>query len=331
MMFNPFSDSGITNFEQYKLYPFLVFGALETAKNRIGQQIKQIKNKHFFGERLIILGERGIGKTSTLCFIKDLLDQAEIKNFLFSRLLQDPDHFEKISGEYLAIASEDPIYILIDFPDTVENKQYRRFLEYLWSILTSENYNKINLIFALNKSHFEKSFTFSEIFGKFLTIRLEKLSLEETEELIESRLKLVNKKLDDIFNSDVLELIFNFSKGIPRNIISACSLLVDCSNGNVIDRNLTEKILKEKYFEQVINDRVPDLELKRVYKQMTSILENDFKGIAKSQEDYIKRTRELTGLGRNSILKRINDLTKFGIFVQHKGGYNRINKIISFN
>ena len=117
---------------------------------------------------------------------------------------------------------------------------------------------------------------------------------------------------------------------IPRNIISACSLLLDNSNGHKITKEFTEQILKEKYIEQIINDRVDDLELKRIYKQMTNILEKDFNGTANSQEDYVKRIMELCNSGRNSILQRIKELTKFGIFVQYRGGYNRLNKIISF-
>ncbi len=64
---------------------------------------------------------------------------------------------------------------------------------------------------------------------------------------------------------------------------------------------------------------------------MVNILEKDFKGTAKSQEDYVKRVTELVNLGRNSILARISDLSRFGIFKLYRGGYNRVNKIISFN
>ena len=81
--------------------------------------------------------------------------------------------------------------------------------------------------------------------------------------------------------------------------------------------------------DQVINDRVEDLELRRIYKQMVSILRNDFNSISKSQEDFVKKVIEFTGIGRNSVLSRINELTKFGIFKQQRGGYNRVNKIIS--
>lgn len=345
--YNPFHDAGITNYEQYKLYPFLIFGTLNTIKNRITQQIKQIKSGHFFSERMIILGERGIGKTSSLFFIHDLLKENNIKSFLFSRLIENEPHLvaqlnKAPSGEVIDVGFKErktlkgltgePIYMLIDFPDTIETKQFKKFLEFLWSLMTHKSYNKINLIFSMNKSHYEKSFSYSEMFGKFLSLRLEKLDMLECEKLISSRLKKVDKKLKDVFSYDVQEVIFNYSKGIPRNVISACSLLVDNSNGvKEMGINYAKEILKEKYIEQVINDRVTDLELKRVYKQMANILEKDFNGTAKSQEDYVKRVMELVNLGRNSVLARIGDLVRFGIFKLYRGGYNRVNKIISFN
>ena len=73
------------------------------------------------------------------------------------------------------------------------------------------------------------------------------------------------------------------------------------------------------------------MDLKRIYKQMTKILEENFSGTANSQEDYVKEVMDICKIGRNSALARINDLIKFGIFSQYKGGRNRVNKIISFN
>jgi len=345
LKYNPFNDSGITNYEQFSLYPFLIFGTLGTIQNRIQQQIKQIKDGYEFGDRLIIIGERGIGKTSTLFFIKEMLEKEGIQVELFSRLIEDGSHLETLTAKIIgnplskkrieerrtiAEMTEKPIYFLIDFPDTVEAKSFKSFLNFLWSLMIHKNYNKINLIFTMNKSHYDKSFSYSEILGKFVTLRLEKLNYKETKELIFSRLKIVNGTTD-IFNEEVLETIFNYSKGIPRNAISACCLLIDNMDGNKITKELVEKILKEKYVDQIINDRVEDLELKRVYKQMTQILEKDFTGIAKSQEDYVKKVMEACKIGRNSALERIKELIKFGIFNQYKGGYNRVNKILSFN
>lgn len=346
--YNPFHDVGITNYEQFKLYPFLVFGTLESIKNRVEEQVNQIRNNHFFGERMIILGDRGIGKTSSLFFIKDMLEESEIDVYYFTRLFEDQETInarirefvEKKLGEGRAnlVVKEKinslfkkPCYILVDFPDSLDLGVFKRFLIYLWDLMTRKEYNKINLIFSMNKSHFDKSFAYSEVFGKFMTLRLDKFTLDETEKVIESRLKKVNSSTREVFEGDIVGIIYNYSKGIPRNIISACSLLMSNSNGSAITKEKAEDILKERYYEQVLNDRIEDLELRLIYKQMINVLKVNFQGVAQSQEDYVRKAQEITSIGRNSILNNIRDLVKYGIFNQYKGGYNRVNKILSLN
>lgn len=331
LKFNPFKDFGITTAQQYKKYPFLCFGTLGGIKLRVEQQIRQIKNGYTAGERVIILGEKGIGKTSTLFFIKEMLDEEHIKNFLLSRLISDMECYELLTGEGFFESTQKDMYILIDFPDSIETKQYRDFLTFLWNILIHPNNERVNLIFTMNKSHFDKSFSHSEIFGKFITMGINRLNPLETEELISSRLKQAESKIEDIFTMDITQLIFNYSKGIPRNIISACNLLISLSNNNKIKHNLAEGILKEKYTDKIIDDRIEDLELKRIFKAMVGVLKNDFNGVAEKQEDYINRVKEVTGIGRNSIIDRLDDLLRFGIIRIYKGGYNRVNKIISLN
>ena len=345
---NPFNDSGIVSYEQFKQYPFLVFGVNEMLKNKLEGQAKQIKNQYFFGERLILLGERGIGKTSSLFFIHDLLKQHSIKSFIFSRLFEDSnfimEHINMLIKQEQGDArfklmressfykfTQEPVYFLVDFPDTVETKNFKKFLEYLWVLLTHKNYKKINLIFAMNKSHYDKSSSYSEILGKFSTIGLERLNYNDTRKLIESRLKVLKRKVEEIFEHDVIKRIFDHSKGIPRNTISACCLLVDNSNGEMIKLKGAEIILKDRYFDKVIEDRVEDLELRDIYKLMIKILEDKFQGNVSSQEDYVKEVMKASKIGRNSVLARIADLIRFGIFNQYRGGYNRVNKIISLS
>lgn len=327
--FNPFIDSGISTFEQFKKYPFLLFGRMEILKRRIEQQIHQIKNGFPYGERLILIGERGIGKTSALYFLKEVLDRAGIKNFILTRLIEDGKQLEHNVGANLNDFSKEDCYILIDFPDSITVAEYRNFLLYLWDLLTHKNYNKINLIFSMNHSHYDKSFSYSEILGKFITQRLERLDLNETIKLIKSRLKIVGEKYANLFKEEVIEIIQRTSKGIPRNIVSACNLIIDSSNGEKIDLKTTEKILNERFVEQIINDRVEDVGLKRTYKQMINILKNDFNGRTENQKEYVKRIQELLGIGANYISAKIGDLHRFGIINIERGGYNRLNKIIS--
>lgn len=348
LKYNPFQDAGITNYEQFKLYPFLIFGTLETINNKINEKINEVRGGYYFGERMILLGERGIGKTSSLFFIKDMLEESGIQVYYFTRLFEDietiqariKESIERKEGKWADVLLPEkmrelfkkPTYILIDFPDSVDTGVFKRFLIYLWDLMTRKEYNMVNLIFSMNKSHYDKSFSYSEIFGKFLSIKLDKLSQSETEKLIESRLKLVDAKTKEVFDKEVLEVIFSYSKGIPRNVISACSLLVsNALNGDSIKKEKAEEILKERYFDQVLLNRVEDLELRLIYKQMISILKKNFQGCADSQEDYIRKVQEITGIGRNSIANNIKSLVDFGIFTRYKGGYNRLNKIVSLN
>ncbi len=329
--FNPFYEYGILNYDQFKRYPFLVSSSLQILQNRITEQIN---SNYMFAERLILLGEKGIGKTSALFFIQDLLKEKNNCTVLFlSRLFEDFEHFDIISGKDLSEISKNPVYILVDFPDTISPNQYKKFLNCLWDIFHHHNYNNINLIFSMNISHYDKSFQYSEILGKFLTLRSERFDSAETRELIEKRTQIAGGDIS-LFDDSTVGIIHSYSKGIPRNIVSASGILISIlmSEGkDKISGAMAKEILKDKYVDQVINDRVTDHDLKKIYKNMIKILDEDFGGIVKSQEDYVKKIGTVIGLSRGTILKRISELCKFGIISFHKGGYNRLSKIISLN
>lgn len=329
--FNPFYEYGILNYDQYKKYPFLISSSLKILKNRITEQIN---SEYMFAERLILLGEKGIGKTSALFFIQDLLKENNNCNVVFvSRLFEDFEHFDLISGKRLFELSQKPTYILIDFPDTINANQYKKFLSCLWDIFQHKNYNNINLIFSMNVSHYDKSFSYSEILGKFMNLRFERFNEDETKELIKKRLQIAEGDMS-IFEDSVLDTIYSYSKGIPRNIVSASSILISdliSEKKDKINYQTAKEILKDKYIDQVINDRVTDSGLKDIYKWMVKILEEDFGGVVQSQEDYVKKIEASIGISRATILKRISDLCKFGIVSFQKGGYNRLSKIISLN
>jgi hypothetical protein len=259
-MFNPFGDCGIVSYEQYKQYPFLMFGVQKTIDDRISQQINQIKNGYFFGERLILISERGAGKSSTLFYLQDKLKQEKIACYMVSRLIQDFEHFELMARASLVRESTiAPVYILIDFPDSVEISQYKRFLTFLWDVISHANQSRINLVFAMNHSHYDKAFSYSEILGKFVTVRLERLTFEETANLIESRLHIVNKKLEEVFEPTSLDSIYKYTKGIPRNVISACSFLFNKYTNYPLPTAFVDTLCKDQLFEQIIKDRVDDL------------------------------------------------------------------------
>ena len=58
----------------------------------------------------------------------------------------------------------------------------------------------------MNQVQYDKSFSYSEIFGKFLTQRLERLTFSETELLISKRLNIIDKNIEDVFDEDIVSL-----------------------------------------------------------------------------------------------------------------------------
>ena len=72
ILFNPFGEYGVADYPQYKKFPFL-----QTRSNDIVIKTVEsfIMDKFYFPERLLILGIRGIGKTSTLFKIRDILSE----------------------------------------------------------------------------------------------------------------------------------------------------------------------------------------------------------------------------------------------------------------
>lgn len=326
LKFNPFMEEGITDYRQYEKMPFLKVNSVKEVDKIIGGLIR---DNFVFPERLILIGERGIGKTTTLFYLKDKLEESKKVNvFILSNLIKDNEELKMEIGHSLNKLLDCPTFILIDFPDNVQNARFSKFLNYLWELMTHKNYDKINFIFALNKSHYRKSEDFSEILGKFHKYNLERLNFEETTSLIKSRLEMVGNKefFDDLTN----KMIFDYSKGIPRNIVCASRYLCD---NFFEEKNVTEKmarqILKSDYIDQIINDRLESLQDREIYRGFIKILEEEFSDTFRTQEDFIKSIRENLGIGRNKSMRIISELNKFGLINITIGGLKNNTKIIS--
>jgi len=326
LRFNPFIEYGVTDYEQYKKFPFLETESIRRLRNKMNSQIR---DNFMFPERLVILGEPGAGKTTSLFFIKDMLTECKKCNVLpFSTIFSSPEEFEMISGENFIKVTEKPTYILIDFPDRISPKKFKEFLEYLWNIITHKNHGNISLIFALNISHFSKSFDYSEIFGKFDKFRIDRMNFEETSSLIKARLLMAGSS--NYFDEDTYKMIFKYSKGIPRNIICASKNLVEeFFEKEIVTGREAEIILQEEYVTHIIHDRIEEPLKRKMYLEVINILKNQYKGEANSQEELIQILKTNLDIGRNKSMNIISDLSKFGIIELSKGGYRNTHKLIS--
>ena len=181
----------------------------------------------------------------------------------------------------------------------------------------------------MNQSHYDKSFSYSEILGKFLTISLDKYDIEMTEQLLSSRLKAINLNIEEVFPVEAIEIIQSFSKGIPRNIISAANLLLGKVNSFPIPEGEVRRILSHSYIGRIIKERIANEELRKKYMQIVEVLKVDYGGTAQSQEEFLKKLSERNIYSRIAALKHINKLVDMGIIRSERGGYNRIQRVLT--
>lgn len=326
LTFNPFTEYGITDYTQFKEFPFLESESIKQLKNTTQGRIR---DNFRFPERMVILGEPGIGKTSSLFYIHDLLEESKKCNvFIFSKFFTDAEEFKIDTGSNLNDVTKVPTYILIDFPDTINAMNFKKFLDYIWKLMTHENYKNINLIFSLNISHYNRSFSLSEILGKFYKFRLDRMTEEESRELIKKRLLMAN--CDNYFEEDVYDVIYKFSKGIPRNIICASRALVDrYINQDSVNYSQAKKILKEEYIDKIINDREQNPKKKQLYKDIIRVIMEDFNGTSPNQSELTNTLTLKLKIGKNKSMTLLSDLYKFGLLEFSTGGVNNNQKIIS--
>lgn len=329
LRFNPFSMFGVTNYQQFKEFPFLESESIRRLKN---QTKNHIRDNFRFAERTLLLGEAGIGKSSALYYVYDMLDELEKSKkpnvFLFDRFFIDEEDFNMQTGAEIFRVSKKPTYILVDFPDTINAINFKKFLDYLWVLMTRENYQNINFIFSCNISHYNRSLNLSEILNKFDRFRIERMDRKECDELVKSRLKMAGS--EDYFKEEVYEIIHKYSRGIPRNIICASKVLVDeFIDNDSVSAKQAMSLLKEEYIDKIINDREENPKIRQTYKNIMKILTNEFNNQAVNQTDLTKNFKEKLNIGKNKSMGLLSDLHKFGLLEFYKGGKNNSEKIWS--
>jgi hypothetical protein len=317
---------GVTNYKHFKEFPFLESDSIKQLKNMVKSQIR---DNYRFGERTLLLGEPGIGKSTALYYVYDMLTEAECAVFMFDKFFADAEDFQLQEGVKIAeAAKERPIYLLVDFPDTINSANYKKFLDYINTLMRSPNSNNINFVFACNISHFSRSLTLSEILNKFFKFRFDRMTKEECEQLIRSRLRMTEQ--ENFFDADVYEIVHKYSRGIPRNIICASKVLVDeFKEQNSVSVTDAKNLLKEEYIDKIINDREENPRKKVLYKGIMKVLMNDLHGEATNQTKLVDIFKEKFDIGKNRSMLLLSDLHKFGLLEYYKAGRNNTEKIWS--
>jgi len=348
LLSNPFVIKQTYDHTDLKRFPFLITNSQLLLKGFlegiITQQWDDVAGYY------VILGERGSGKTTSLLWldllIKEKNDEKLISKYersikgmgsiqgLASKLLPNKRtiYYENVTTSLKTFLSGKRYFWLIDVPDRTTGKEIDMLTEGLEILLGFRN---VSVFIAMNKNHYNKTFEYSEIMGKFTTVNLEPFSFNETQKLIEERLKMVARN-DNIklFTQDAIEKIHVLSKGIPRNILSICDHLIDTllrTDETIIDLDFVEKIAGEDIARKIIFDRIENeiirsylLNLYKYIKEKGDIIEH--------QENFIKEISSKTGWCRITILKRLKMLQKLGLIEitkSEKDSWTNIIKLVA--
>jgi len=217
---------------------------------------------------VLLTGEAGTGKTTILQSLLKKLDPA-VKYALISNPLLSPDDFLAYTAYKLGLKkqSKSKGFLLIQFEallkillgrrqnaflivDEAQDLSFRLLEEIrLLSNMELQGKRLLN-IFLIGQPSLNERLNDNRCRSLLqrinITYHIEPLDLSETEEYIKGRLKAAGSKDGKIFTKDAIELIYQYAKGIPRNINSLCdnALLLGYSKTK---KNITGKMIQECY------------------------------------------------------------------------------------
>jgi len=355
LFFNKFKDNPFVRIsctDYLDLEPFIERNTSVYLKQSVLQTCDSQWSLH-----VVVRGERGSGKTSHLLYagklirdkrssllvddyIRGVADVFKSPFHIFRHMLERlniPHHsiniptgmmdFQKALRE---VIGERKYFFLVDVPDSLSKKNLNNFVnsvEYLIGI------HKISIIIAMNISHFEKSFSYSEVLGKFHPAFIKLFTPEDTAELVERRLKTVSINNDtNLFTDDAIGVIHRISGGIPRLMLTKCDTLfknASTDGVSIVDYSFAEKILEKTHLMDTLNQRVSDGIVRQSLLDVFNVLKNDLGGEVGSQKDYIEKVKE-KGLYNNhiTIIKKIKELEKLRLITIERDRKDMKSKII---
>lgn len=196
-------------------------------------------------------GEIGSGKTMILNVLgsrlrKDLYTMIKIHtaHLPFERILMEINH--QLRGEEDKIYSEDKYYLLKEFERLLNDRigstekhlilvlDEAQFLseECLEELKCLTNYNQqkalLTIILSGQPELKSKLSALPQIFQRLgMFCHLKNLGQEDIKPYLQHRLKTAGIEEDNIFDDGILDPLFTFSNGCPRQINRVCKLAVD--------------------------------------------------------------------------------------------------------
>jgi len=346
---NPFQLKMVNDYNDFIKFPFLI---TESQKIILTTLKSSFLLPYDMPVYYLILGERGSGKTSTLLWLYDIVQKEGNEKIvgkyersvagmgsiigLANKLLPDRKvlytEYQQAESSLKKYLEGKRYYWFIDVPDMVSKRDLEVFLRGLEILLSFKN---ISVYIAMNKSHYNKCFEISEILGKFTPITIKPFNLEETAELIESRMKtFAISETPKLFTQTSIETVWKISKGIPRNIISACDLILERFlnyNFDIIDENFIKEVLSEDLAYKILEERI-ESESERVWLyKLYQLIKVSFNGFVENQKRLAEEASKNFNWSYSTVLKRLRKLEKLGLITidkSEKDGWTKIIRVV---
>jgi len=331
---NPFSIKMVYDYTDFKAFPFLMLEIHRLLRSRL---ITESLNLPFERTYTLIVGDRGIGKTTTLMFLKDVIETMKKPNMkckyfpstkgvsnlqLLTRSIVGNTYFEKKFSDSITtlnnFLSGTRYYLIIDVPDSTTNAELRALSYALEEIKAVKN---ISIIMAMNPQHVSKMENITLILGKFTSFFLDPFDYEHTRELIVDRLKTARLKTYNgnelyPFTEDAVQKIFEISKGNPRNILTCADVSLNFAREKrirKIDSNIIFESVSKYYVKKIIEERTHIPSERKLLMVLYNEIKNTFKGEAKGLMALLNHMKKKYGWSESRTRRKLSILQKYGL------------------
>jgi len=119
--YNPFKTTATINRADFLRQPLYETEVVKEVQQHIQSEINAIHSHFPPYTRIVCMGYKGVGKTTILYYIKDMLDKAGIPNEILKTLPESLDELKvqiKVA-EMKEFLKDNYFYVMIDHPDEI--------------------------------------------------------------------------------------------------------------------------------------------------------------------------------------------------------------------
>jgi hypothetical protein len=268
---------------------------------------------------IMLLGERGCGKTTNIFYLKDFVDTNKKSDSIFTKFTNVPEISKREIDQFilkdLKGESSNHRYLFYDYPDDYKDKQLENTIATIGSLLPQRN---LHIFMALSKTTYNHALRISDTFGKLEPVQIPRFTLPETIELIEKRLKYYRdpnfKAESNIypFDKESIEIIYLKGGAVPRNMLTIAGILIRSSIedqiNNINEKYATTILEAHNYRESILRDRIEDSTIVKMLDILLNEINTEFNGIIHRETELINHMKKKYGWSNKTTRKRLQKL-----------------------